>query len=86
MDQKHHITLRTVQVRILQQKDTVNTVFLQNRELDKQPDRASQVFADDQVLLSAHLGAESARAGLQFKLRATYSFEQVQQVPTGLLS
>lgn len=61
MNQKHHITLRTVQVRILQQKDTVNAVFLQLGELYKQADWASQVFADDQVLLSAHLWVRSAR-------------------------
>lgn len=55
MGYEYDIPLGGVHVGIFQQEDTVYTVLLEQRELDKETDRTSQILANDQVLLSPHL-------------------------------
>lgn len=58
MNQKHHAALRAIDIGILKQKHSIYTIFLKDREFDKQSDRTSQVFTDDQILLSPNLPSE----------------------------
>jgi hypothetical protein len=52
---------------------------LEDGELDKQSDRASQVFADDQVLLSADLALRSIDVRIGGSKQA-YALKKIQQV------
>ena len=55
MGYEYDIPLGGVHVGIFQEKHAVYAVLLQQRELDKETARTSQILANDQVLLSPHL-------------------------------
>lgn len=54
-DEKHHVALAGIDIVILQEEDLVNTVLLKSTELDKEADRSSKRFLNNQVLLATDL-------------------------------
>lgn len=54
--QEDHIPLRGVNIVVLEEKDLVNSIILQSRELSKNSDRSSERPLDDQILLAPDLG------------------------------
>lgn len=60
MDEEHDITLGQVDIGILEQKHPIYAVLLEDRKLDEESDWASQVFANDQILLTPDLHAQLA--------------------------
>ena len=60
MHEENHIALGRVHIGIFEQKDSIHSIFLEHRELDKQPDWASQVLAYNEVLFTADLDDVSA--------------------------
>lgn len=58
-----YITLAGVGVLVLEEKELVDPVVLQSRNLDKGPYRACKALLKDYVLLSAHLQQPSQSRG-----------------------
>lgn len=55
MDKVDDISLRRIGVAVFKDEDFVDSIFLQGREFDNEPNRPRQVLSDDQVLLASYL-------------------------------
>lgn len=82
MDQKYDIALRRVHIGIFQQEDSIYTILLEQRELDKKPNRTSQVLAYDQVLLTADLPWVQSRV-MDDMGSSQEPYSRLQGEPTG---
>lgn len=69
MHEINDVALRRVGVVVLELERFVHAIFSERRELDKETQRANQVSANDQILLSSDLRNRSALSSRQ--LRAT---------------
>ena len=52
---ENDISLAGIRISIFQKEYFVNSIILQSREVDKKTYRTSQIFFQDQILLSANL-------------------------------